>query len=87
VIVAEYRGSLRRRYPPRGQCRAPVPRERDRDAKAMKGDALRRAQKQVWQPKVISKMWHYYVMKGQSGESRLTSAEAPTCNDVIEWRA
>ena len=34
--------------------------------KAMKGDALRRAQKQVWQPKVISKMWHYYVMKGQS---------------------
>jgi hypothetical protein len=32
----------------------------------MKGDALRRAQKQVWQPKVISKMWHYYVMKGQS---------------------
>src|SRR5260370_1001655 len=34
--------------------------------KVMKGDALRRAQKQVWQPKVISKMWHYYVMKGQS---------------------
>ncbi len=34
--------------------------------KALKGDALRRAQKQVWQPKVISKMWHYYVMKGQS---------------------
>jgi ribulose-5-phosphate 4-epimerase/fuculose-1-phosphate aldolase len=34
--------------------------------KAMKGDALRRAKKQVWQPKVISKMWHYYVMKGQS---------------------
>ncbi|HKB62460.1 MAG TPA: class II aldolase/adducin family protein [Burkholderiales bacterium] len=34
--------------------------------KAMKGDALRRAQKQVWQPKVISKMWHYYLMKGQS---------------------
>ena len=34
--------------------------------KAMKGDALRRAQKQVWQPKVISKIWHYYLMKGQS---------------------
>jgi ribulose-5-phosphate 4-epimerase/fuculose-1-phosphate aldolase len=34
--------------------------------KAMKGDALRRAQKQVWQPKVISKIWHYYLMKGRS---------------------
>src|SRR6266850_2498371 len=34
--------------------------------KALKGDALRRAQKQVWQPKVIAKMWHYYVMKAQS---------------------
>ena len=34
--------------------------------KAMKGDALRRAQKQVWQPNVIAKMWHYYVMKAQS---------------------
>jgi hypothetical protein len=32
----------------------------------MKGDALRRAREQVWQPKVISKMWHYYVMKAQS---------------------
>jgi len=28
--------------------------------------SLRRAQKQVWQPKVIAKMWHYYLMKGQS---------------------
>jgi len=34
--------------------------------KALKGDALRRAQKQVWQPNVIAKMWHYYVMKAQS---------------------
>ena len=34
--------------------------------KALEGEALRQAQKQVWQPKVISKMWHYYLMKGQS---------------------
>ena len=34
--------------------------------KAMKGEALRRAQKQVWQPKVIAKMWHYCLMKGES---------------------
>ncbi len=34
--------------------------------KALEGEALRQAQKQVWQPKVISKIWHYYLMKGQS---------------------
>jgi ribulose-5-phosphate 4-epimerase/fuculose-1-phosphate aldolase len=33
---------------------------------ALEGDALRQAQEQIWQPKVISKMWHYYLMKGQS---------------------
>jgi len=34
--------------------------------KPMEGEALRQAQEQVWHPKVIAKMWHYYLMKAQS---------------------
>lgn len=34
--------------------------------KPIEGEELRRAQEQVWHPKVISKIWHYYLMKAES---------------------
>ncbi len=32
----------------------------------LEGEQLRRAREQIWNPKVIAKMWHYYLMKAQS---------------------
>ena len=42
--------------------------------KPLEGEMLRRARDQVWNPKVVSKMWHYYLMKA---ESRGILSEAP----------
>ena len=32
----------------------------------LEGEQLRRAREQIWNPKVVSKMWHYYLMKAES---------------------
>lgn len=34
--------------------------------KALEGARLLEAQRQIWQPKVVSKVWNYYVLKAQS---------------------
>ena len=34
--------------------------------RAMAGRELHEAQRQIWQPKVVSKIWNYFLLKGQS---------------------
>jgi len=41
----------------------------------LEGEELRRAREQIWNPKVISKMWNYYLMKAES--RGLLSASEP----------